>query len=369
MRVLIDHAIFAAQRFGGVSRMFYELARRLAARGDVELLLYAGFHVNGYPLAGLRGEAARFFGWRLPPFRGSARLLEPLNRLGLRLFRAGLDVDIYHPSHYSPLAARWRKSPLVLTVNDMIPERYPGDFRDIRRRLAVKKSCIARADLIVAISCATRHDLQDIYGIPENRIRVIYPGAPAPVAPGSLPPPDLPRPYFLYVGTRHQTYKNFGRLLSAYAASPACREADLVCFGGGGWSDGERRCLAGLGLETRVRCLGGDDRLLERLYAGALALVYPSLIEGFGLPPLEAMARGCPVLAGCDAGAVPEVLGEAALYFDPRDESSIGNCLDALLADRRQREQLTERGRIRAADFSWEQMTVEIERAYRELEK
>ncbi len=365
LRILYDHSIFAAQAYGGVSRMFFELTRRLAGRDDTDLLLFAGFHVNRYPLSSLRGPAARFFGLRLPAFRGSGAVLEPLNRLGLRLFLGNRPVDRYHPSHYSEAAARWQASPLVVTVNDLIPESFPDDFPDLRRRLACKRACIERADLIITISRATRCELLSRYPMDEGRVRVVYPGAPDPPPP--VEPLRFSRPYWLYVGTRRQGYKNFGGLLSAYAAAGCRRDVDLCCFGGPNWSPGERRHLARLGLTGRVHHLVGDDRLLARLYAGALAFVYPSLCEGFGLPPLEAMASGCPVLAGRDAGAVPEVLGDAAAYFDARDPGSIQACLDHLAADEHRRRGLSERGRAQAARYSWDQMAAETRQAYETL--
>jgi glycosyltransferase involved in cell wall biosynthesis len=165
------------------------------------------------------------------------------------------------------------------------------------------------------------------------------------------------------VGERAKPYKNWALLIDAVAASePGIR---LACFGPPGTVD-EQRLLDARGLHDRVRFVGGNDRDLARMYGAAAALVYPSHYEGFGLPPLEAMAHGCPVVSA-RAGAMPEVLDDAALFFDPTDVDDLGHALARVLTDTDEVARLRARGRERASTFTWERTVDETLRGYRAI--
>ena len=159
------------------------------------------------------------------------------------------------------------------------------------------------------------------------------------------------RPYLLYVGGR-VGYKNFHMLLESYAASLKVRsEFDLVCFGSV-WTKVEFEHIAQLGLTECVRWVGGEDSKLVSFYQGARLLVYPSIYEGFGLPPLEAMQLGCPVLCTANS-SIPEVVGDAGIYFEARDIDSLRYALEDLVFDDGRLVQLRQAGRERADSFSW----------------
>ncbi|MGH2461404.1 MAG: glycosyltransferase family 4 protein, partial [Chloroflexota bacterium] len=201
-------------------------------------------------------------------------------------------------------------------------------------------------------------------------IQVAYLGGPVPrdVAPDPELSVryDLPSRYFLFVGTL-QPRKNLLRLLEAYAR---LRQADqsaagLVLAGrpGVGASDLRRRAEA-LGILDRIRWLSYVPREhLAPLYAGAVAFVFPSLYEGFGLPILEAMAWGTPVVSS-NAGALPEVVGEAGLLVDPHDVAGLAVAMEQVLGDQSLRERLIQAGRARAGYFTWNRCAVEVERAF-----
>src|SRR5439155_12251123 len=139
------------------------------------------------------------------------------------------------------------------------------------------------------------------------------------------------RPYLLFVGNRG-TYKNFDLLARTYARSDRLqREFDIVCFGGQRESSHPAR-LEQLGIASRVQYFSGGDQVLANLYRHAFALVYPSKYEGFGIPPLEAMHYGCPVIAS-NAGSLPEVVADAGLMFDPNSEDDLLNKLYRLIDD------------------------------------
>ncbi len=162
------------------------------------------------------------------------------------------------------------------------------------------------------------------------------------------------RPFLLYVGLR-EGYKNFHRLLAAYSRSQLLkRDFDLVCFGGGALGGEERSRARDLGVPTaRLRYVSGGDEALAQLYASAAALVYPSVYEGFGIPPLEAMSVGCPVICS-NSSSLPEVVGDAAELFDPLDEDQIRSAMERVVMSEGLRKDLSERGRRRCALFSWQ---------------
>jgi glycosyltransferase involved in cell wall biosynthesis len=365
LKILIDHQVFAAQKYGGVSRLFYELIKHLADKKEIELFLFQGLHINRFPVRDYKEKTASYFGKRIVSLPHISEFLKPINRVLFHTF-ADKPVDIFHPTGYSSTVYSWRKSPVVLTVYDMIPELFPQDFRDISPRLENKRKCIERTDKIVAISQTTKEDLLRFYKVDEAKISVIYPGAPTEILDKNLYGPfEHHKPYILYVGTRKQGYKNFDRLLLAYAISKRIHdEFDLICFGGPSFSRAELDNISLLECLDNVFHMAGNDQQLSGLYAGASALVYPSLYEGFGLPPLEAMAYGCPVIAG-HASTIREVLGDAAAYFDPGEPEVMASAMESVLFDETFRRELIERGKTQVKKYSWFRMANEICGVYR----
>jgi len=162
-------------------------------------------------------------------------------------------------------------------------------------------------------------------------------------------------PFLLYVGVR-SGYKNFQRLLEAYASSATLHENfRLVCFGGGGFGHSEIRQIKKLDLPVdKLVWIGGDDEVLMQLYGQATAFVYPSLYEGFGIPPLEAMAHACPVV--CSRGSsISEVVGNAGEYFDPLDSATIVHAIENVADSQSRAAELIKLGQERIKHFTWEQ--------------
>jgi glycosyltransferase involved in cell wall biosynthesis len=219
---------------------------------------------------------------------------------------------------------------------------------------------------VIAISQATAHDLVRFYGVDRRKIDVIYEATVPPTL--DTGPPDagaalhqllpqvLPRPYALFVGTI-QPRKNLVRLAQAYARLLAAHgvQWDLVLAGGEGWlSQGMIEQIDALGLGDRMHRLGYvNEGALEPLLAGARFFCYVSLYEGFGLPVLEAQARGVPVMAANNS-SLPEVAGDAALLVDPLDVDAIADAMLRLSSDEDLRQKLIAAGYINVARFSWE---------------
>jgi glycosyltransferase involved in cell wall biosynthesis len=252
----------------------------------------------------------------------------------------------------------------VTVVHDLLPLAFPADYPRQQlyfRHLVPRMLRTARA--VVADSESTRQDVARRYALPVERVRVIHPGLdPTMFHPDGERPRGAGRgaPYLLFVGNL-MPHKNVLRLLEAFARL-APRRCRLVIRGSGRPAHvrAVRDRIEGLGLGGAVRLVPyATDAGLRALYAGAVALVFPSLVEGFGLPVLEAMACGTPVITS-NASSLPEVAGDAALLVDPGDTGALAGAMERVLGDPTLREDLRSRGLRHAKAFTWERTAAEI---------
>ena len=364
MRIAYDHKIFGWQVYGGISRYICELARTMTVELGQAVKVMAPLFINRHLLE-VAGELS-FQGRLVPRLPGGGRLYRRLNAMLAKPALRAFAPDIVHETYY----AAWRQSPpgarLVLTVHDMIHERFHAEHASFDPTRREKARAVARADHVICVSEHTRRDLLELVDVDPGKLTVVYHGfSRLPAAAGGSPPGE--RPFLLYVGQRGG-YKNFLGLLGAYASSPLLRrEFDLVCFGGKPFTAAEQRQMRQLGIaEDRLRQVSGNDALLAALYGSARAFIYPSLYEGFGIPPLEAMSQDCPV-ACSEVSSIPEVVGDAAALFDPDDIDSMRNAIEKVVGDDALRSVLIARGRLRAAQFSWTRCADQTLKVYQEL--
>lgn len=283
-----------------------------------------------------------------------------------------LGGHVYHSPSSAVVPVRLGRD-AVITVHDLVPALFP-ETSTLRTRLGYRLLRVAglRVGALIAVSSTTRVDLDHLWS-PRAQVTVV------PEAPRDLPEPasreelserfDLEGPYFLSVGTL-EPRKNLGVLLEAYARFVG-RTADppaLVIVGATGWggaAESTRRAARSLG--SRLRPLGFvEDAEIASLYAHARALIHPARYEGFGLPPVEAMAAGTAVAAAA-AGALPEVLGDAALYFDPTDAAALSRLLGQLAGDDAVVRDLERLGLERAGLYSWDRAARETVEVYRQV--
>jgi glycosyltransferase involved in cell wall biosynthesis len=260
-------------------------------------------------------------------------------------------------------APLWGPFTRVTTVHDLIyahfPDAHPG-IREKGMRVLVPLAA-RRSERVIADSGSTRDDLVSLLGIPSDRIDVVPLGVGAVQRAAPLGERevrsrfDLGERRVLLSLSAKRPHKNIAALIGALARIPAGERPLLVLPGYATWHESElRERIERAGVAADVRLCGWvSSEELEGLWAIAEAFVFPSLYEGFGLPVLEAMARGVPV-ACSDASSLPEVAGKAALMFDPRDQSQIAAALERLLKDRELQGRLRALGRARAQLFTWE---------------
>lgn len=285
-------------------------------------------------------------------------------------------VDVFHATNYflPPVAA----ARAVLSIYDLAFLKHPewcsprivGPFSRGVRRFA------HRADAIVACSEATRADIVTLLGIPPERVRVVY-GAVNDAAPA--PPPaeaarlletryNLRGPFVLFVSTL-EPRKNIEGLLRAFAQAASRIPHQLLLVGATGWGmEALPQFLASLGLGDRVRQLGyvADPAHLPAFYAAADAFFFPSHYEGFGLPVLEAMTHGCPVITS-RTSSLPEVAGDAARYVDPNNVEAMAEALCEVALDETLRAAMRERGLEQSRKFSWATAATQTLDLYRSL--
>lgn len=359
LKIAYDHQIFGWQQYGGISRYFFELARNISASEMADVAVISPIFVNAYLQSA--SDGLRVIGRNVPAIRRTGRLFRAANQLLAPALMRNFSPDIVHETYYSKNRCAPKKSRVVLTVFDMIHERYPASFSAWDVTAREKALAVKRADHIICISEQTRSDVVEILNVNPDRTSVVHLGFS--LTQGNAVKMTATaarnRPYLLYVGGR-SGYKNFDAFIRAYASNDRIQSAfDVIAFGGGSFSAAELGLFSELGLRADcVRQLAGDDARLADLYRHAEVFVYPSLYEGFGIPPLEAMSFDCPVVCS-NTSSIPEVVGDAALFFDPNDVSSMENALVEITASQELRNSLIARGRQRLNIFSWKKCAEE----------
>ena len=360
MKIQFDHQTFSLQQYGGISRYFSVLQDHLRHSKDFEMdpgLLVSRNHY--LPADSFTIPAA--LGRQLV----SRSRTYSFNRRYCKYLLEKSRFDVFHPTYYDAYFLPLLKRPYVLTVHDMTHELFPEFFPQDDPFITYKRQVIEKADHLIVISEATKKDLLEIFGVPEQKVSIIHHGL-YPIEGHSEAVPDLPKRFLLYVGARNG-YKNFRRLMEAFAMLlEEDKELEVICAGGGAFNLAERELLHRNKLTAAVRQIQVSDHQLKTLYQRALLFVYPSLCEGFGLPILEAFHNACPV-AVSGTSCFPEVGGDAVIYFDPYAPEDMSRAIKAVIHDKELTDGLIRKGQQRLARFTLEDCMKKTMDVYKSL--
>jgi glycosyltransferase involved in cell wall biosynthesis len=360
VRIGID-ARLADYTVGGIARYTTQLTRALNWLGsEHQLVSLRSRRPKVDPPAIESDEAVALY---TPPHHR-------LERFTLRWELRGTRLDILHSPDFIAPPGPWLK---VITIHDLAYLRMPWLLtRESRRYYNGIRGAVARADAIIVVSESTARDVQDLLGVRPDRVHVIYEAADENLTP--MPKQEAAKlveerygvsgPYVLFVGTI-EPRKNLPTLVQAIGLLRRETPVRLVVAGPRGWLSGPVfEAVRRQSVEDGVVFLGEVDPVeLRPLYAGAEAVTLPSLYEGFGLPPLEAMACGTPVVVS-NAAALVEIVGDAGVIVRPDDPDDIANGLAWVIGNPLFRSMLVERGLARAASFSWERAAKETLAVY-----
>ena len=366
MKVLVDGVTYQKQPYGGISRLYSEILPRMC---DMDESLQITLFTDG-PLKHPLPVHSRIMAITAPPIKhtlqvsGVWRFIPfPIRNLGRKLWHnlrslwIGQRKDVIWHSTYYTLPSFWSGSQVV-TVYDMIHERFPDLYNEPLDDFAreQKRRCIQKADVVICVSETTSQDVQAFYGVDSSSIRIIH------IAYGSLFQQikrggddfivSNKQPFLLFIGKRGR-YKNFQWLIQAYSMWSRLKEVALVVVGES-WTNAEKTQMKELGVWDQVHLLSGiDDIALCQIYNRAAAYVCPSLYEGFGIPILEAMACGCPVVASNIPSTI-EVAGDCPCYFELIDPESLLSAIDSVIEEGLSSDRI-KRGLERVKQFSWDE--------------
>jgi glycosyltransferase involved in cell wall biosynthesis len=369
MKVVVDGIVYQLQLRGGISRLFSEILPRMCSMDDslrIYILKQRQFKQSLPVHPHITTCSIPYINHCPYPKRLWKPIISAANKL-MYCLKAGKGKNkIWHSTYYT-MPERWTGYS-VATVHDLVfelfPQFYNGPNFDLFRQR--KRLSVQRADAVICVSDTTHQDVLRLYRLDADKVHVI-PNACSDVfrrldnteLPGSI---QIEQPFLLYVGNRAR-YKNFDLLAKAYSLWPRRKEIALVLVGGKSFSESEQRLIEELAIAEQVKLLGDiDDETLCCLYNRALAFVYPSLYEGFGMPLLEAMACGCPIIASRIPSTV-EVAGDCPVYFEPEKADDLLRAFDIVLSERRDSERVRA-GLERIKPYSWDKTAAETLEVY-----
>ncbi len=366
MKIFFDHQTFSQQTYGGISRYYAELITGINSTADndayLPLLVSNNVHLRemGIP------TKSYFADTKIPKKLQTICLLNEFYTIG-KLYQKSYDV--FHATYYDPYFIPYLKGrPFVITFLDMIHEKFGSQYSELVYDGVItkhKRLMADRAERIIAISESTKNDLVELLNINPSKIEVIYLGSSLVTKPRELVEEFAAIPYLLFVGNRSM-YKNFSGFLAAIHPLLHKYKIRLLCAGGGQFTKNEREFVRSLNVDGYVEQLAINDQILSTLYQNAVAFVFPSLYEGFGIPVLEAFSCGCPCIVS-NVSSLPEVAGEAAFYMDPHSPESMAHAVEQLLIDSELRKTLVLNGYERLSLFSWKRAVDETLDLYRAI--
>lgn len=329
----------------GIGQYTFQILQRLASLPDIKLHLYS----RDKPLIRLPEANYRYLDQAVTPGALFAQTAFPIwsRKDSIKVF--------WSPRHHLPLML---KVPSVVTIHDLVWKKHPETMTRggaMLERLLMPPS-IRKADAIICVSAATMNDLRDLAPDAAEKCRVILEAACQ--VPEDLDYAPTPKPFYLFVGTQ-EPRKNLATCLRAWKQSQLADQGyEFIIAGGTGWKTNLPKEIDRLGLNQSVRCMTPDKDQIRELYSRCFAVVLPSIYEGFGLPLVEAMAFGKPLITS-NVSSMPEVAGDAAVLVDPYSKADLADAFIRLAEDPHLYHTLAEAASRRATLFSWDTAALE----------
>lgn len=341
IKILFDHQIFDSQRIGGISRYHFEIISRLKEYCILPVKVSKNEYLKNADFITLENDKYSFENF-FPNknFKGKGKLYNIRNKVcrkkpisnkdeSIRMLKEQ-EFDIFHPTYYDTYFLKYLgKKPFVITIHDMIYEKYPELFFNFQETIENKKELIKKASHIIAVSQNTKSDIIQLYNIEETKISVIYHGSSIKEKSDLLENfKEKFGTYILYTGSR-TIYKNFYFMINAISDYIKKNNINIVCTGST-FSKEETKIFSKLGIQGQIFHFFSTENELYNLYHDAAAFVFPSYYEGFGIPILESFEAGCPVVCS-NASCFPEIAQDAAYYFNPKSKQEILQAIDKVL--------------------------------------
>ena len=350
MKILFDYYGFSLQKFGGISRYFVEL-NKVLNKNKINSKIIAPIHKNLHLKDCKFNSKINFYLNKYPKYTN--QFINNYNFYLTNLIINFSNPEIIHQTYYSNKSfyINKKRTKLILTVYDLIHEIFYNDF-GFDKNHRPKSFSLQNSDHIICISYKTKIDLMEIYKIPEEKISVIH------LAYTNFDDfkkyKIINEPYLLFVGSRKR-YKNFFTFLKAFSISNSLKsDFKIVCFGGGIFEKKELEIINELGLDVNnIIQIEGDDKVLSNLYKNAESFIFPSLYEGFGLPIIEAMSYGCPVILS-SIDVFKEIVEDSASFFDPYSAESIKEKIENIVYSNENKQKFITRGYNQIKKFTWE---------------
>lgn len=363
MKIIFDYKIFYQQKFGGISNYFFNLGKELL-RYNHDIKFICPIHKNNY-LNNIQSKNKTGLFFKYLPSQAN-KLYENINHYYSNKLIKKFAPDIVHESYYSKKNYN-TKTKIVCTVYDMINEIYPKYSKSSKEITRTKINTLNRADKIFCISHQTKRDLIRFFNIKENKIKVSYLSSGFENFKFNQQNKKEFSDCLLFIGSRYG-YKNFENFIKAYAISNFLRNNFRIIFFGGevpGKYESDIIKKYNLNYDRILFC---NDRNYDLfyIYTNVFALIYPSLYEGFGIPLLEAMSLGCPVISS-NGGALPEIGGKGIPYFDPLSVEDLSSKIENTLNSTNSLKEIIEYGLRRSKEFSWKNCADQTLNGYKEI--
>lgn len=367
IKVFYDGCIFYKQRHGGINNVFLEIFKRVSNYSDFECAVTLPSNNKCNNIHRIK----KFIVPKIRPNRCFPHFWRILNEIYLKMFRPNIFHSTYYTEHILD-----NKIKKVLTIHDMIFEIYRRDFNTEKNKrfVQLKKNLAYKADAIVCVSESTKQDVVKYYNINSSKIFVIYNSFNeffkevfVEQEKGYITKKyNLFNPYILYVGSTKSEYKNFDLLLTVYTSSHKIHSnIDLIVISPDTYTSEQIDKIS----KSDFRIRKFSDLTVHDLkvfYSQADMFVYPSKYEGFGIPVLEAMACGTPVLASM-ASSIPEVGGDSTLYFNPDSCEELEDKIIQIMSDEQLKTTLINKGYENINRFSWDQSVNKLLQVYKNL--